>query len=251
MAKKKQIQALSKANSERLAKKIWHAGLGAYGAAYDVRGHRTDEAFEALSKRGKAFEKVVKGRAGKTAAVGKLNRQITTIGRQIAKLNAKGPKSKKRAVEDRSALIEALGLSPLVAAQSKDNADYSAHIDALEEMVAQLKASALADDQSANDRLRRLAVELSELSGPAPKPVTNNQGRLETPYGVQDDLKQIRGVGVVLERKLNDAGIYHFWQVAALTDKQVADLEADLSFPGRIGRDNWRAQAQRFATEST
>ena len=73
------------------------------------------------------------------------------------------------------------------------------------------------------------------------------RGRLSGPQGDADDLKKIKGVGKVLEGKLNEAGIYHFWQVAALNAEQIEALEEEMSFPGRITRDEWAKQAEEFA----
>ena len=82
------------------------------------------------------------------------------------------------------------------------------------------------------------------------KPQTDARGRLSAPVGEKDDLKKINGVGKVLEGKLNDAGIFHFWQVAALEASQIEELEADMSFPGRITRDKWVEQAAELAKDA-
>ena len=79
---------------------------------------------------------------------------------------------------------------------------------------------------------------------------TDARGRLSGPQGTKDDLKLIKGVGKVLEGKLNDAGIYHFWQVAALDPAQVEELENDMSFPGRVTRDDWIAQAKELSKKN-
>lgn len=76
------------------------------------------------------------------------------------------------------------------------------------------------------------------------------RGRLTGPQGEADDLKKIKGVGKVLEGKLNEAGIFHFWQVAALKADQITELEEEMSFPGRIERDDWVAQAAKLAEEA-
>ena len=76
------------------------------------------------------------------------------------------------------------------------------------------------------------------------------RGRLSEPQGKADDLKKIKGVGKVLEGKLNDAGIFHFWQVAALQPEQITELEEEMSFPGRIERDDWIAQAAELAKDA-
>ena len=40
---------------------------------------------------------------------------------------------------------------------------------------------------------------------------------LAAPRGAPDDLTKLTGVGPQLEKKLNDAGIFHYWQFAAMT----------------------------------
>ena len=70
---------------------------------------------------------------------------------------------------------------------------------------------------------------------------------LDGPEGEADDLKLINGVGPVLEGKLNDMGIYHFWQVAKFVQKDIDLVNDAMSFPGRIERDDWIAQAQNLA----
>ncbi len=80
-------------------------------------------------------------------------------------------------------------------------------------------------------------------SGPA-SGETDGRGRLSGPQGEPDDLQQLKGVGKVLEGKLHDAGIFHYWQVATLTPEQIAELEEEMSFPGRIERDDWISQAK-------
>lgn len=73
---------------------------------------------------------------------------------------------------------------------------------------------------------------------------------LSGPIGTADDLKQINGVGPVLEGKLNNLGIYHFWQIARWTNAEVAWVDGFLNFKGRIGRDNWIMQAAKLAETS-
>jgi small subunit ribosomal protein S2 len=63
---------------------------------------------------------------------------------------------------------------------------------------------------------------------------------LSAPRGAPDDLVKLSGVGPQLEKKLNDAGIYHYWQLAAMTP----DDDRDLKLNGRIDRDGWVNQAR-------
>jgi small subunit ribosomal protein S2 len=45
-------------------------------------------------------------------------------------------------------------------------------------------------------------------------------------------------------KKLNDAGVFHYWQIAALTPEETTKLDHDLKLGGRIERDGWTAQAK-------
>ncbi|MGQ2907156.1 MAG: NADH-ubiquinone dehydrogenase [Aliihoeflea sp.] len=63
-----------------------------------------------------------------------------------------------------------------------------------------------------------------------------------------DDLKAISGVGPKLEQVLNGFGIWTYGQVAALVDAEIAWLEDQLGFGGRIDRDGWVQQAKSLAS---
>jgi len=73
---------------------------------------------------------------------------------------------------------------------------------------------------------------------------------LSAPEGVADDLKRISGVGPKLETTLNAIGIFHFWQLAALTAAQLTELDDRLAFKGRAVRDRWVEQAASLAGET-
>ena len=67
---------------------------------------------------------------------------------------------------------------------------------------------------------------------------------LVAPRGAPDDLAKLPGVGPQMVKKLNDAGIFHYWQLVAMTANDVAKVDADLKLNGRIVRDNWVDQAR-------
>jgi NADH-quinone oxidoreductase subunit E len=62
-----------------------------------------------------------------------------------------------------------------------------------------------------------------------------------------DDLQRIKGIGPVNERKLHDLGTFHFDQIAAWTRPEIRWVGTYLSFPGRIDREQWVAQAASLA----
>ena len=70
---------------------------------------------------------------------------------------------------------------------------------------------------------------------------------LAKPKGVADDLTAISGVGPKLQAALNEAGIFHYWQIASLTDEQIEALDSKLDFRGRMARDNWIDQARQLS----
>ncbi|MEM9971789.1 MAG: hypothetical protein AAF762_11925 [Pseudomonadota bacterium] len=120
-----------------------------------------------------------------------------------------------------------------------------------------------------DDRIRALEAEISALrAAAAPVPVTEPAGvdydgdgvvegedegvkpatLAEARDGGADDLKRIKGIGVKLEQLCNRLGFYHFDQIAAWTDEEVAWVDANLEgFKGRVTRDDWVAQAKLLA----
>ena len=67
---------------------------------------------------------------------------------------------------------------------------------------------------------------------------------LTAPRGAPDDLTRLSGVGPELVTKLNEAGLFHFWQFAAMSPADEAAVDAQLKLSGRIVRDGWTAQAR-------
>lgn len=70
---------------------------------------------------------------------------------------------------------------------------------------------------------------------------------LSKPQGAADDLKKISGVGPKLENTLNQTGIFHFAQIARLSQKAIDELDDKLAFKGRVARDKWVEQAKALS----
>ena len=83
-------------------------------------------------------------------------------------------------------------------------------------------------------------------SKPAPK-AEDKPEILSVAAGEEDDLKRIKGIGPVNEKALNELGIFKFRQIAAWTPENVDWVEDFMSFPGRIEREDWIAQAKTLA----
>src|SRR5262245_41545854 len=70
---------------------------------------------------------------------------------------------------------------------------------------------------------------------------------LSGPRGVADDLKKLTGVSGATEKKLNDLGIFHYWQVAELGGSDAEKIGEEVGLPGRI--EGWIAQAKQLVAE--
>ncbi|WP_088345742.1 MULTISPECIES: 50S ribosomal protein L21 [Rhodomicrobium] len=62
--------------------------------------------------------------------------------------------------------------------------------------------------------------------------------------GFQDDVKLIGGVGPALEKKLAALGVTSLKQIAAFTPAEIERIDTELSFKGRIEREEWVQQAK-------
>ena len=94
-------------------------------------------------------------------------------------------------------------------------------------------------------------IERDEWIPQAKDLMAGGEGRklkyLDGPDGEPDDLKLIHGVGPVLENKLNELGIYHFYQIAKFEQRDIDLVNDATAFPGRIERDEWIDQAKNLA----
>jgi predicted flap endonuclease-1-like 5' DNA nuclease len=100
----------------------------------------------------------------------------------------------------------------------------------LAELSAKLAAASAAESRHSAELLqcRSRVAELEQQAKPA---AVNSE---------RDDLKKIYGIGPVLERRLNDLGVFFFREIASWTREDVLRFEEHLKeFPDRIERDNW------------
>jgi small subunit ribosomal protein S2 len=101
-------------------------------------------------------------------------------------------------------------------------------------------------------------VDFGEAEAPPAEPALAGESAVEAPAevfellaaprGAPDDLAKLPGVGPQIVKKLNDGGVFHYWQIAALTADEAAKLDSDLKLGGRIGRDAWVEQARNLAS---
>ncbi|MET0968527.1 MAG: 30S ribosomal protein S2 [Tardiphaga sp.] len=80
-----------------------------------------------------------------------------------------------------------------------------------------------------------------------PAPEAGFQG-LAGPRGTADDLKKLTGVSGEIEKKFNDLGIFHFWQLAELDHDNAHKIGEEVGLPARA--DGWVAQAKAMTAEA-
>ena len=94
-----------------------------------------------------------------------------------------------------------------------------------------------------------VAAAAPKKAAPKKAPAKAKAAEAEAPKAAAgaDDLKKLSGVGPALEKKLHAAGVTTFAQIAAWTDADVAAMDEQLSFKGRIEREGWIDQAKELA----
>jgi small subunit ribosomal protein S2 len=72
--------------------------------------------------------------------------------------------------------------------------------------------------------------------------------QLSGPRGVADDLKKLPAVSPAIEKQLNDLGIFHYSQIAALSPTAAHNVGEEVGLPGRI--EGWIAKAKELTAET-
>jgi small subunit ribosomal protein S2 len=70
---------------------------------------------------------------------------------------------------------------------------------------------------------------------------------LSGPRGVADDLKKLAHVSPTIEKKFNDLGIFHYWQIASLGPDAAHRIGEEIGLPGRM--EGWIAQSKQLTAE--
>lgn len=270
----KAIQFDAGSDGAAVAKKIWRAGIGAYLSAVETQAANGAAAtsvpsvnFGALVAQGKQAESKLLKALGSKKERARLSKELKRLLKPAKDstaerlqevsdaISATDVQQREKLEERMRRMRETLGLQHFETKPKKAE-KLNSKLDELEEQVAALIASSEPITHDVQARVERLSREIADGAAEAPKPKraapkqpeTDGLGRLASPIGEADDLTQINGVGPALQKRLTEAGIFHFWQIAALSDDQIVRLELDISFVGRIQTQDWRAQAGELLT---
>jgi len=265
-AKAEKVGKAIEANSADMAHKIWLAGVGAYGKAYDsalagatVINTQSAEMFEDLVKRGEEIESDVRSRLSG-------DERVMKAGQQMAKAAATAREFQVQARDQFEARMDRmrdlLGVKGLGTKGEKIHKKLDKLEDEVSEMAA--KAKAATGDVNLKARLARLTAEIEAVAGETGAEVakTAKKAAKKTSAAVKqavaskadvtasavaaDDLSKITGVGPAMVTKLAGEGITTYAQIAALTKAEVAALDEKIGARGRISRNNWVKQAKAF-----
>jgi len=89
-------------------------------------------------------------------------------------------------------------------------------------------------------------VDIGASDAPPAESLPTEFKGIEAARGEPDDLKRITGISPKLEQRLNDAGVFHFWQIADLDADQTAALDRKLKLKGQIETEKWPEQAKKL-----
>lgn len=143
--------------------------------------------------------------------------------------------------------------------ESTANSDQTSSVEKAPAMAAVAsKEPETADQTTSQDNVSpsakdEIPKEKKKPKKSAPKPIVSSDPDkpelLAAPRdGEANDLKRVKGIGPANEKKLNAFGIYHFDQIANWSPEQAEWIGKELSFPGRIEREDWIEQAKVLAS---
>jgi small subunit ribosomal protein S2 len=118
---------------------------------------------------------------------------------------------------------------------------------ALEEAPAEAPAK---DGKAQQDRRSRRQPKAAQEPEPAAAEAeeTSTLEGLAEPQGEADDLKKIRGLTKAYEKKLNERGIFHYWQIANLSQDNLDEIDRMLHGNGQIAKGDWVDQARELTS---
>ena len=124
--------------------------------------------------------------------------------------------------------------------------DFETQLESWKRRVSPLTRK-LTQQRNVIQRLREPAFDAHSIGEPANDAEQCDKARRPLDELI-DDLKEIRGIGPALERRLNLQGIRRFEQIAGMTEFQLADIAEQIAVaPAIVHRDGWIEQARSLA----
>jgi NADH-quinone oxidoreductase subunit E len=104
-------------------------------------------------------------------------------------------------------------------------------------------------ENSVENKQKQTPNEVSvEQSSSTDTPKTTAPNLLkEAREGGKDNLSLLKGIGPVVEEKLNKLGIYHLDQIASWNAEEQAWVDEQILFPRKVEREEWTKQAKELS----
>jgi predicted flap endonuclease-1-like 5' DNA nuclease len=96
--------------------------------------------------------------------------------------------------------------------------------------------------------LRSVRPQATGETEPGPEAAGRVAAQDKVPRAPPDDLKRIRGIGVLIEKRLFAMGVTSYEEIANWTAADIDRVSQSLEFKGRIERENWIEQARILAS---
>lgn len=96
--------------------------------------------------------------------------------------------------------------------------------------------------------LRSVRPQAGDEPPPGPEEAERAAAQDRVPHAPPDDLKRIRGIGVLIEKRLVAMGVTSYEEIANWTAADIDRVSQSLEFKGRIERENWVEQARILAS---
>jgi predicted flap endonuclease-1-like 5' DNA nuclease len=256
-AKARAVGKKVEAQSAEMAYKIWLAGVGAYGKAYDtavsgaqVLNKQSADVFEDLVQRGSEIEQDVRARLAADERLSGASRQVSKTFETVREMQMQARDQFETRMERMRDLLGVKGFGSVREAVARQ-------IDKLEDEVATVtaKARAKAGDADLKARLARLTAEIEAVAGETGAEVakTAKKAARKTTKAVkaalgpvegEDDLTLAAGIGPAVAKKLKAEGFVRFEQLAGLKKAELAKLDEKIAGRGRVAKADWAKLAK-------
>ncbi len=150
-------------------------------------------------------------------------------------------------------LIARAAIDGIERAQGVAGVDIGAAAEVHELHLADVEAEPAKNGKDHAPKPNGEAAPKKKAKAPEPEPkaeeeATSTLEGLPEPQGEKDDLKKIRGITKSHEKKLNERGVFHFWQVAAFTQDNLDEIDRLLHGNGQIAKGDWVDQARELTS---
>ncbi len=118
---------------------------------------------------------------------------------------------------------------------------------ALRSELSQMRNMKITETPAKTERVPTVKPPLVHEKKEEAKPKSPTETLPQKKKQEKDDLTRIKGIGSVLEAKLNDIGIFTYEQIKSFDEEKAEKVNEQIGFfPGRILRDDWVGQAARL-----